>query len=370
MSRVDELICELCPEGVVFKQLNSLAVRNSGTPVTAGQMKLLDSPDGDVVVYAAGNTTARVKVGDLPSTDVYRGPSIVVKSRGYISVEFVNHEFSHKSELWSYTFTEPTLAKFLFFWLQCQVPDLQKLARSKSVKLPQLSVGDTDLLSVPVPPVEVQEEIVRILDTFTSLEAELKAEIVGRQKQTRFYQSTLLEFSGQDVPVLNLESIARIRNGSDWKNLRPGNVPVYGSGGIMGSVDTAVHNGPSVLIPRKGSLGNLFYVNSPFWTVDTCFYTEVDETLCIPKFLYYTLITKDLASMNLAGGVPSLTQSQLNKVAILLPGLEQQQQIVEALDKMHNLVDEGTGSLASELAARRRQFEHYRNTLLTFKELV
>jgi type I restriction enzyme S subunit len=105
----------------------------------------------------------------------------------------------------------------------------------------------------------------------------------------------IAEHCPDGVEFRPLDGVARIRNGRDYKTLGAGTIPVYGSGGIMTTVDTAVHPGPSVLIPRKGSLGNLFYVDEPFWTVDTIFYTEVDARQILPKFLYYFVRTLRLA---------------------------------------------------------------------------
>ncbi len=162
------------------------------------------------------------------------------------------------------------------------------------------------------------------------------------------------------VDFLSLGQVAHIKNGRDYKHLSEGNVPVYGSGGIMRYVDTAAANGPSVLIPRKGSLGNLFYVEGPFWVVDTIFRTEIDSSLIEPKFLYYKLLTMGLGEMNQAGGVPSQTQSGLNRLKIPVPPLEVQREIVRILD--------GFTSLEAELEARRAQYAYYRDQLLTFPE--
>ena len=166
------------------------------------------------------------------------------------------------------------------------------------------------------------------------------------------------------VDFLSLGQVAHIKNGRDYKHLSEGNVPVYGSGGIMRYVDTAAANGPSVLIPRKGSLGNLFYVEGPFWVVDTIFRTEIDSSLIEPKFLYYKLLTMGLGEMNQAGGVPSQTQSGLNRLKIPVPPLEVQREIVRILDGFTSLEAE----LEAELEARRAQYAYYRDQLLTFPE--
>ena len=163
---------------------------------------------------------------------------------------------------------------------------------------------------------------------------------------------------------VDLSTVVRIRNGSDYKSLGEGDVPVYGSGGVMTRVDRSVHPGPSVLIPRKGSLGNLFYVDEPFWTVDTIFYTEIDDAQIIPKFFYYVMFTQRLAEKNQAGGVPSMTQSYLKRLRLPVPPLEVQREIVRILDQFTQLEAE----LEAELEARRRQYEYYRDRLLTFPE--
>lgn len=133
---------------------------------------------------------------------------------------------------------------------------------------------------------------------------------------------------------MRLGEICKIKYGKDHKKLNDGNIPVYGSGGIMRYVDTALWSGPSVLIPRKGTLGNLFFVSTPFWTVDTLFYTDINTSEVIPKFLYYQLKTKNLAELNVGTAVPSLTTEVLNDIEIDLPSLEKQKQVVEVLGRI------------------------------------
>jgi type I restriction enzyme S subunit len=172
----------------------------------------------------------------------------------------------------------------------------------------------------------------------------------------------IAEHCPHGVDFLPLRDVARIRNGRDYKALGSGDVPVYGSGGILTYVDTYAYDKPSVLIPRKGSLGNLFYVEGPFWTVDTIFFTEVNRDLIEPKFFYYYLATLGLGDMNQAGGVPSQTQSVLNQLKIAVPPLVVQLDIVRILDLFTSLEAE----LNAELEARRRQYARYRDSLLTF----
>ena len=178
-------------------------------------------------------------------------------------------------------------------------------------------------------------------------------------------QELIRELCPNGVVYKKLGDIAIIKNGRDYKHLGRGNIPVYGSGGIMSYVDAYVYEKPTVLIPRKGSLGNVFYVDTPFWNVDTIFYTIIDTSNVLPKFLYYVLLKEQLEKLNTAGGVPSLTQTVLNKILIPVPPPEVQEEIVKILDHFTDLAAE----LQVELQARKEQYEYYRNKLLTFAKI-
>ena len=137
---------------------------------------------------------------------------------------------------------------------------------------------------------------------------------------------------------IKLSDICTIKYGKDHKKLEDGDIPVYGSGGIMRYVNKALFDKPSILIPRTGSLNNLFYVNESFWTVDTLFWTDIDTSKVIPRFLYYLLKTKDLASLNVGTAVPSLTTEILNDIKIELPLISIQQSIVDILSALDNKI--------------------------------
>ena len=132
----------------------------------------------------------------------------------------------------------------------------------------------------------------------------------------------------------------------------------------MAYVDRFAYDKPSVLIPRKGSIEKLYYVDKPFWNVDTIFYTEIYEDLIIPKYLYYLLQKEHLEQYNISGGVPSLTQSVLNKVVLTVPTIEGQKRIVDILDKYDKLCFALENGLPAEIKARQKQYEYYRDRLL------
>jgi type I restriction enzyme S subunit len=138
---------------------------------------------------------------------------------------------------------------------------------------------------------------------------------------------------------LKLGKILEVKYGKDHKNLLSGNIPVYGSGGIMRYVDSCLYEDESILIPRKGTLSNIFYKNEPFWTVDTMFWTKINTSKVLPKFLYYQLRTVDFTNMNVGSAVPSLTVPVINDIDILLPSLQEQKSIAEVLSSLDDKID-------------------------------
>ena len=136
-----------------------------------------------------------------------------------------------------------------------------------------------------------------------------------------------------------LSNLIELKYGKDHKNLEKGNIPCYGTGGIIRFVDTSIYNQESILIPRKGSLKNLYYINSPFWTVDTLFWTKINTKLVIPKFLYYKLKTLNLSNLDEGSAIPSLTTKTLNKIDILIPYLEVQKKIAKILSDIDERIE-------------------------------
>lgn len=174
----------------------------------------------------------------------------------------------------------------------------------------------------------------------------------------------IAEYCPDGVEYKRLGDVCKIKNGKDYKHLSAGDIPVYGSGGVMDvRVDTSVYNRPTVLLPRKGSIANVFYVDGPFWNVYTIFYTVIDEEQVIPRYLYHVMMNAHIENYSTGSAArPSLTQSALNKIEIPVPPLPVQEEIVRILDSFSSLEAE----LEAELEARRKQYAYYRNELLTF----
>ena len=138
------------------------------------------------------------------------------------------------------------------------------------------------------------------------------------------------------LKTYKLSELIEIKNGKDHQKLKNGQYPVYGSGGIMRYVDRYLYDKPSVLLPRKGTLTNIQYCDVPFWTVDTTYYTIVNEKICNPYYLYRYLSLLDLSNLDSGTGVPSMTFSSYYNIKVKLPNIETQQKItclLESLDK-------------------------------------
>lgn len=128
-----------------------------------------------------------------------------------------------------------------------------------------------------------------------------------------------------------LSDILTIKNGRDYKNLKNGLYPVYGSGGLMCTVDNYLYDRPSVLLPRKGTLSNIQFADSPFWTVDTLYYTEIDTHLADPYYLYYYLKQLDLTRLDSGTGVPSMTFDSYYNIKVCLPNIDKQRAVGQLL---------------------------------------
>ena len=139
--------------------------------------------------------------------------------------------------------------------------------------------------------------------------------------------------------TVKLGEVITIKYGKDHKALGAGNVPVYGSGGIMRYADKAIYDKPSILIPRKGSLNNIFYVDKPFWTVDTMFWSIIDTEKADPHFLFYAICKLDFAGLNVGSAVPSLTVPVIEAVELPLPPLEIQRRIAAILSSLDDKIE-------------------------------
>lgn len=182
-----------------------------------------------------------------------------------------------------------------------------------------------------------QKRIADILSAFDD-----KIELNNQMNQTLENIATALFIDSlsdkESFMETTLDDLVDIKYGKDHKHLDDGTMPLYGSGGIMRFVNDFLYDKESILIPRKGTLGNLFFIQKPFWTVDTIFYTEIDTTKVIPIYLYYLLKRFDLANLNVGSAVPSLTKQALNALKLEIPNIIVQKKVSDILASLHNKI--------------------------------
>lgn len=397
MKNLKTLIQELCPDGVEFVKIGDFCIRNKGISITAAKMKEINKAGAPVRIFAAGNTKADVEYEDIDSKSVVFSPSVIVKSRGNIGFEYYDKPFSHKTEMWSYTSKDCDKLdiKFLFYYLSSLTEKFQAKARANAVKLPQLSIGDTDKFEIPLPPIEVQTEIVRILDKFTSLEAELEAELKAeldcRKRQYEYYRDKLLSFDnvgGQEVEWKKMSEVCEIYDGThQTPKYQSGGIPfisvenikdIYGSNKYISLEDYESYKIKpkvgDVFMTRIGSIGVCAVFTKQ---ADIAYYVslallrpnkEILDSRYLKHFIESAIGRKELGKRILHNAVPiKINKSDIGKVKLLIPSLEEQQRIVSILDRFESLTTSLQSGLPAEIAARRQQYEHYRDKLLTFK---
>lgn len=353
MNKINDLIKKLCPNGVEYQELKNDKLFKF---YYGKGNKIPEDIGGKYDVYGANGVVSHINEYNCEDVSIIGHIGAVgmvnrCKGKCFVTYNGTIAEVVDKTKVNS---------QYLYYVLTTlNLPSYKKGSQ------PFLSVSDFERIKIAVPPLEIQCEIVRILDAFTSLSSELSSELNARQKQYEYYRN----FFVNKEKNKNLSEVLKIKNGKDYKALGTGDVPVYGTGGIMTYTSKFAYDKPSVLIPRKGSLNKLYYVEEPFWNVDTIFYTEINEDVAIPKYVFYCLENEHLEELNTAGGVPSLTQAVLNKVKIYIPSLDKQREIVSILDKLYYLVNDISLGLPAEIEKRQKQYEYYRDKLLSFKEV-
>lgn len=406
MSKLQELIKELCPDGVEFRKLgevcefiNGFAFKSSlfkdeglpiiritninGISIDLSDVKFFDSRDyksnlqsfsvsfGDILIAMSGATTG--KIGYYDNEDIAYLNQRVGKFVPNVNV--LNN-------------------RYLFHFLLSKTSELYIMAGGGAQ--PNLSSNKLmNELYIPLPPLEVQNEIVRILDTFTSHTAELQAELQARKEQYEYYRNKLLTFDENDERVkwMKLGEIGTFvrGNGLQKKDFTETGVGCIHYGQIYTyygtSTDTTKSFVPYELAQKltKVKSGNLVIACTSENIEDVCkavvWLGEEDIVTgghaCvfahneIPKYIAYFFQTEYFFQQKkkYARGakVIDIKVSDLEKISIPVPPLSEQKRIISILDKFESLVNDLSEGLPAEIAAVQEQYEYYRNKLLTFK---
>lgn len=247
------------------------------------------------------------------------GPGVTIGRSGNIgAVHFYKMDFwAHNTSLYVKDF-KGNDEKYIYYFLK--TIDFSQFNTGSAV--PSLNRNHVHELDVRIPPLEEQKRIASILSSLDD-----KIDLLRRQNATleamaeTLFRHHFIENPNPEWKEGKLGDVVKIKYGKDHKKLLDGTVPVFGSGGLMRYVNVALSKTESVLIPRKGTLNNVMYVDEPFWTVDTMFYTEMMYPN-IAKFVYLFVKEIDLAGMNVGSAVPSMTAEVLNNIPMVIPTQE------------------------------------------------
>ena len=414
MNKIDKLIKELCPNGVEFKTLGELGeFENIGVDkkIIEGQkpIMLLNFMDimrnkhitKDTLTMEVTASDSKIEKCDIKKHDIFITPSSETRDEiGFTAVvdeDIPNAVYSYhimRFRLFEKNDVTPYFISYLF-----EANDLrnQIFKASKGLTRFGLSAKDFAKLSIPIPPLPIQQEIVKILDKFTALEAELQAELEARRKQYEYYREKLLTFSeleniveggvkpyksGGYVEWKTLGEVCLFRNGKGHEKdiVEDGDYIVVNSkfvsteGKVVKYSDKQISplyiddilmvmsdlpNGKALAKTYIVSKNNKYTLNQRIGAL-TAKYKERTN----PKFLYYILNrNKQLLRYDNGADQTNLRKDDILTISIPIPPLTEQERIVSILDKFEEMVNK---SLPEEIEARRKQYEYYREKLLTF----
>jgi type I restriction enzyme S subunit len=366
MSRLDELIAELCPDGVEYKMLNTVA------EIGTGSSNRVDADeDGIYPFYVRSKNVMK------SNKYIFDEEAIIIPGEGGIGeiFHYINGKYDlHQRAYRIHFFDNYINAKFAYYYL---MSNFKKFIMMKAVNATVTSIRKPmiECFLIPVPPLPVQQEIVRILDKFTALEAELEAELEARKKQYEYYRDSLLTF-GDDVERKTIDTVCSLSAGGDVPRDRLSrektdifSIPIYSNGtgenALYGWTDTSKIDTPCVTISARGTIGYCAIHEMPFYPVVRLICAIPKDSLNV-RFLKYSMET--LQFQVPTSGIPQLTVPMLAKHKIPVPPHEEQSRIVAILDRFDALVNDITQGLPAEIEARCKQYEYYRDKLLTFKE--
>ena len=374
MSKIEELINEYCPNGVKFKKLEELLTYEQPKkyivkttkysdeykiPVlTAGQSFILGYTNEDEGIFNASNKKPVIIFDDFTTSFHWVDFNFKVKSSAIKILKPMNENVNLRYIYYAMSTIKYLPGNHARHWISVY-----------------------SQFSVPVPPLEVQHEIVHILDDFTLLTAELTAELTARNKQYEYFKNKLLNIEHiPNVEVNEIGEICNIKAGGDKpkeifskiKN-EEFNIPIIGNGigknAIIGYTNEAKISQKAVTIAARGTIGYAEYRDySYFPIIRLISVIPKDEKILNTKYLYYCL--KGRKYQTPKTGIPQLTVSIFSKTKILVPPLEEQERIVNILDRFDKLTNDINEGLPAEIETRRKQYEYYRDKLLNFKELV
>ena len=396
MSRLAELIEELCPDGVEFRRLDELfATRNGYTP-SRGDMSAWDSHDipcfrmedirenGGILDRAMTYvSSSAVKNGVLfPENSMLVATSATIGAHALITVPHLSNQRFTSLQLKD-EYRKDFDYRFLYYY--CFILDAFCLDHVNVSSFPSVDMKAFRSFEFPLVPLAVQREIVRILDQFTTLEAELEveleAELEARRAQYEHYRNHLLSYDSLatcgPVDMVELGSVVTLLDSRRIPLKKgdrvSGEYPYYGASGIVDYVDSYIFDEDLLLVSEDGA--NLkartkpiaFSTSGRVWVNNHAHVLKVESSF-YQKFLEEYLNSLDLEPYLVGSTQPKLNQSGLLSIPVPLPTEQALERSVLLLEKLKLFVTDFSAGLPAEIAARRAQYEHYRDRLLSFPE--
>lgn len=379
MSRLEELIHNLCPNGVEYAELQKIAY------IGTGSSNRVDAQEGGKYPFFV-----RSKQVMRSNRFSFDEEAIIIPGEGGIGdiFHYVNGKYDLHQRAYRISFKDKTVnTKFAYYYLRSNFKKFITMqavtATVKSIRRPMIAS-----FLFPLPPLPVQEEIVLILDAFSDVVTELEAEQQARVKQYKHYRNELLSFDSKSkiierllydlgtvsVEYKPLKDVSKIFIGTFVKKTEQNvsfQYPVY-NGGIdpTGYYNESNSEKNSVVISARGAnCGFVNYLTVDFWAGNSCYVLKNLIIGISSKFLYYYLKANQEVLFNLRqkSGIPAINSEPLGKFLIPIVPLFVQEEIVSILDRFDALVNDLKSGLPAEIALRRKQYEYYRDKLLTFE---
>lgn len=390
MSKLEKLIQQYCQDGVEWKHLEEFCEIKTGKGITKK-----DSNENGTYPIISGGVTP------MGYYHIFNreGRTVTISRVGANAglVSFIDKRFYLNDKCFSIIPSNGTNTKFLYYILSAREADIKGMQSEGGV--PTINTQKVGSIEIPLPPLPVQEEIVRVLDTFTELQAELQAELQKRKQQYNFYRDNLLNFKdinrgGQEIKWMKLKDVAtQWYRGAGIKREEVGNegMPCIRYGEIHTSYniwfkDCISHTDETKQATKKyAEYGDILFAitsediplvgNSVAYLGKEKIMVGGDIVVMKhnqdPRYMAYALSTSDAIKQKGKGKVKSkvvhTNVPSLQEIVIPIPPMEEQQRIADILDRFDTLINDLTSGLPAEMEKRRQQYEFYRDKLLTFK---
>lgn len=381
MNKLEQLLHRLCPNGVEYKTLSNICTISRGVRVIKNQL----TDYGKYPVYQNSMTP----LGYYDKSNCAPNTAFIISAGAAGEIGYSENEFWAADDCLYFQCPQNLQSRFLYFALLCQQDYLFSRVRKASV--PRLSRTVIEQLKIPIPSLPVQVEIVRILDNFTELAAELTAELMARKKQYEYYQNQIFLKYINKAKFVDLSSIADVRDGTHdspkpsnigrylitSKNVKNGTINFDGAYLISENDYNAINARSKVdkwdlLFTMIGTVGEVGLVcDEPEYAIKNVGLIKTGDEL-LSRFLKHYLTSKYVKTYvennRSKGSQVFLALGKLRNLPVPSLTKLEQEEIVSILDRFDKLCNDLTEGLPAEIAARQKQYEYYRDKLLTFKE--